>query len=122
MKYILILITSLLSFGIYGQSTAEHSLNRALQFCNKAVELNPKKDTVYYQRANIKFMLKDFNGSIKDYNKAIELNSKYIDAYYSRGISKYKLGDKEGACLDWKNTLLLGDTILAKEEISRYCK
>ena len=47
----------------------------------KAIEINPKKDSAYFNRGNAKTALKDYFGAISDYTKAIELDPNMKSAY-----------------------------------------
>ena len=55
--------------------------DRAIEDCNKAIELKPDYAEVYYNRGLTYGIKGDFDRTIKDCNKAIELNPKFSLAY-----------------------------------------
>ncbi len=92
--------------------------NGAISEFTKIIESNAEffyvsKDDVYLQRANAKFMLGDYHGTIYDLTTAIEKYyltrenlSKYHKEQYSkgfslRGLAKSKIGDHINALLDY---------------------
>jgi tetratricopeptide (TPR) repeat protein len=74
----------------------------------KSIELNPKYQLAYHNRANAKRMLGDYTGAIKDCDKALELGNEYAGVYYIRGLSKHGLGDTQGALEDLNRAGKLG--------------
>ena len=87
---------------------------------NKAIELNPKFGFAYYNRANVKCMLKDYTGAIADYTKSIETGPETPEAYYNRGLTLIYLQDTEKGCLDMGKAGELG-IIEAYPVIKKYC-
>jgi outer membrane protein OmpA-like peptidoglycan-associated protein len=146
MKYLFILIVSVISINFYGQTAEDYVIKGdkkktkkdykgAIEDYTKAIELNPKYANAYLVRGWCKDELKDYNGAIQDYTKAIELNNilkqkdnpKTTGIYYfrgqvflCRGNAKNKLGDRDGACMDWKKASELGEKE-AKELINKNC-
>ena len=59
----------------------------------------------YFNLAEEKFALKEYDAAILQYTKAIEVDSKYKLAYNNRGASKSWLGKKEEAILDYKKAI-----------------
>ncbi len=51
--------------------------DKALADYNKAIELDPKFATAYYNRGFVDADKKDYDKALADYNKAIELDPKY---------------------------------------------
>jgi len=59
----------------------------ALQYFNKAIELNPKNPNFYTYKGNTLLNLQRFEEAIASYDKAIELDPKNPDFYYNKGIA-----------------------------------
>lgn len=75
------------------------SLNLELVFkdLTKAIHLNPDFAFAWYNRANVRVLMKDYAGAIHDYSKALSLNGELAEAYYNRGLTLIYLGsEKEG--------------------------
>jgi len=68
---------------------------------NRAIELNPKDDAPYYNRAQARRMKNDTAGAIADYTRAIELGSTNPAAYNNRGNARAENNDKDGAIADY---------------------
>ena len=85
------------------------------------MEIDPNNATVYNNRGNAKFDLKDYYGAIPDYSKAIEINPKYATAYSNRGNAKELFGDLVGACSDWRQTVYLSPNAPAANWIRDQC-
>ena len=129
MKRTLILL--LFSYAAWGQ-TAEDYYNKglkkaikypkeAIEYFNKAIELNPSYAEAYFWRGSAKYALNDISGQTEDLNKAIEINPKYADAYYFKGLIKIELrNDTIAACPDFQKAAELGHKD-AKKELRR-CK
>ena len=60
----------------------------------RAIELNPKDDAPYYNRAQAKRLKKDAAGAIADYTRAIELGSQNPAAYNNRGNARAENNDR----------------------------
>ncbi len=87
----------------------------AISDYSKAIEINPRHASAYYNRGTIKGKeLGDYYGAIADYNKSIEINPMDADAYRNRGLSKEYIRDLKGACSDWRKASELGDKDPAK--------
>lgn len=87
---------------------ANNNLKIALIDFDKAIELNPKYESAYFDRGNVKNDLKDYFGALRDYDKAIELNSNYTMAYYNRGLLKKSLNDFSNSIKDFDKAIELG--------------
>jgi len=72
----------------------------AIEDLSKAIELYPKNEELYKNRANIYLLLGKINLAIDGYSKAILINSEYAEAYYNRALAHYLNNDKENACND----------------------
>lgn len=93
----------------------------ALKCVNKSIELDSTNSIALDSRAEIKFNMKDYNGSILDCNKSLQINPKLANSYFIRGRALYKLGKKSEACQDWSLAGQFGK-IEAYNYISKYCK
>ena len=71
----------------------------AIEDFNTSINLQPKNELFYKQRASTKTMLKDYNGAISDCDEAISIKYDYDKAYALRGILKIEMGEISG-CKD----------------------
>ena len=86
--------------------------NEKLASYNKYIELITTNDwfeenltNAFVSRSNVKILLGDFIGAIKDSSKAIERWSYNEWAYYYRGLAKSKLKDYPGAIIDYTSSI-----------------
>ena len=82
-------------------------LDGAIADFNRAIELNPKDDAPYYNRAQAKRLKKDTAGAIADYTRAIELGSTNPAAYNNRGNARSENNDNDGAISDYTRAIEL---------------
>jgi tetratricopeptide (TPR) repeat protein len=85
----------------------EGDLNGAIADFTRAIELNPKDDAPYYNRAQAKWLKKDAAGAIADYTRAIELGSTNPAAYNNRGNARAENNDRDGAIADYTRAIEL---------------
>ena len=72
-----------------------HNLPMAIQFLNKAIELNPKAE-LYYEDLGVAYgFSQQFDLAIATSQKLIALNPKYAPAYINLAISYRNLGKKD---------------------------
>jgi tetratricopeptide (TPR) repeat protein len=93
----------------------------ALADLDKLIEINPENGFAYFNRANIKVRLQDYDGAVQDYTRAIERINNYAEAIYNRGLTLVYLKEKRKACADLSKAGELG-LKQAYRVISRYCK
>jgi tetratricopeptide (TPR) repeat protein len=74
---------------------------------DRAIELNPKDDAPYYNRAQAKRLKNDTAGAIADYTKAIELGSTNAAAYNNRANARAENNDLDGAIADYTRAIEL---------------
>jgi tetratricopeptide (TPR) repeat protein len=81
----------------------------------------------YLRMAYIKYLLKDFTGTIADCNKSIKLDAKNAKAYNQRGLAKEELEDIRGAIVDYssaialdKHSIYYNNRASAKDKLSDY--
>ena len=82
-------------------------LDGAIADFNRAIELNPKDDAPYYNRAQAKRLKNDTAGAIADYTRAIELGSTNPAAYNNRGNARAEKNDRDGAIADYTRAIEL---------------
>ena len=64
------LTDNLYNSGVVKQKEGDHQ--SAIDFYDKAIEINPRLDIAYYNRGIAKYNLNDYQGAIVDYTKALE--------------------------------------------------
>ena len=87
---------------------------------NIVIQRYPDLPYVYYNRANLKTLLKDYQGAVDDYSKAILLEPDMAEPYFNRALTLLFLNEKKLACKDLSKAGELG----LKESyniIKRYC-
>jgi tetratricopeptide (TPR) repeat protein len=82
-------------------------LDDAIADFDRAMEMNPKDDAPYYNRAQAKRLKKDTAGAIADYTRAIELGSTNPAAYNNRGNARAENNDPRGAIADYTRAIEL---------------
>ena len=100
--------------------TREEKYSSALVDLNKVIQQEPEFSLAYYNRAFVKYKLKDLAGAIDDYTKAIKLDPTFADAFYNRGLLSFLMNDKLSACQDYSKAGELGLT-KAYQVIKLYC-
>jgi len=73
---------------------------KALEYLNKAIDLDPQYANAYVGRGLSYFQLKDYDRALSDLNKAIELNHSFPDAYNARSIVWNAKGEYNRAIKD----------------------
>jgi tetratricopeptide (TPR) repeat protein len=66
---------------------------RAIEFCNKAIELKPHNAKAYYNLGNSYYNQGDYARAIESLNEAIKLKPKFIYAHICLGIAYFKHSD-----------------------------
>ena len=92
--------------GIEYERQGMHAL--AMKEFNRAIELDPRYDLAYYNRALVHFRIGDLERSLADYNIALELSPNNPYWTYERGFLYLQLGDREKAIADLERSLELG--------------
>jgi len=98
-------IEDLVNRGI--QKAKKGDLDGAIADFDRAIELNPKDDAPYYNRAQAKRLKKDAAGTIADYTRAIELGSQNPAAFNNRGNARAENNDWDGAIADYTRAIEL---------------
>lgn len=135
MKYILIIITLLISQFFYGQQQTEtkeeklyklnvkyaqvlyrdyekDSITPIMKSLSDAIYSEPNNPHAYWVRGKIKWKLGDSYGALKDFSTAIEKDTRHINAYYGRAMVKSEMQDWMGANNDLDKVI---DIFLDKE-------
>jgi Tfp pilus assembly protein PilF len=86
-----------------------------------AMELDSDIADYPYYRAQVKFLMKNYNAAIIDYTKAIKIEKNYRDAYYGRANAFQIKGHAQRACEDFFTSAELGHDKGLKL-FNQYCK
>lgn len=78
----------------------DDDLAQALNYYNKAIDLDKKSDMLFLNRAFVRCSAGDWNEAISDFTASIHLNSKMSEAYYYRAIAYLNVKKEERACAD----------------------
>ena len=133
MKNILFTLALIVSFNSFGQTQKEFYTKgfkkyqigeyvAAIREFDKVIEINTNNTTTYdaiYFRAQARYFIKDFYGSIYDFTTYLNKHYEFSEGYWNRGIVKEALGDKTGACKDYKIAYNLYDGY--KSEYNEKC-
>ena len=79
----------------------DEDYENGIEWCNKALHLNPRMSAAYCLRGNAYWSKGELDLAIEDYNRAIELDSEYDLAYFERGIVNYVKGELSQAIQDY---------------------
>ena len=86
---------ALMAEGLVAMS--EGNLDRAENIFTKLIEVNPNFTEAWNKRATLRFMLWDFEGSLKDVEKVLTLEPRHFGALSGLGMIYLRLGDPERA-------------------------
>jgi len=84
--------------------------NKAIEYFNKAEEIEPNFRRIYFNRALCKIKLLDYESAIDDLDKQILLDDSEADYFKNRAGCKFLLNDTIGACEDYRRSIELGNT------------
>jgi len=79
--------------------------DRAIEDCDRAIELDPRNPFAYNSRGAAYYFKKDYDQSIADYAQAIRFNPKFIDPIHNTGISYAAKGDYDTAIAMYNKAL-----------------
>ena len=133
MKNILLTLALIVFFNSFGQTQKEFYTKGfkkyqigeyvdAIREFDKVIEINTNNtttDDAIYFRAQARYFIKDFYGSIYDFTTYLNKHYEFSEGYWNRGIVKEALGDKTGACKDYKIAYNLYDGY--KSEYNEKC-
>lgn len=66
---------------------------RALEYCQKAIELNPKSDQAFFETARARMSQKDWDGAAKALRSAIKINPRFAKFHYVLSTVYRKIGE-----------------------------
>src|SRR5262249_23695029 len=89
------------------QKAQNGNLDGAIADFDRAMQLNPKDDAPYYNRAQARSLKQDTAGSIAHYTRAIELGSTNPVASNNRGNARAANNDRDGAISDYTRAIEL---------------
>jgi tetratricopeptide (TPR) repeat protein len=84
--------------------------DKALAEYDRAIELNPWYDEVYYNRGNIYAMRHDLDRAINEFSRAIELKADYYMAYHNRSLAYAMKGMYNEALVDINKSIQFDPT------------
>ena len=79
------------------QAFAQKNYDEAIEFYNKAIELNPNDATFYSNRSGCFASMEKYAEALSDAEKAIETNPNFIKGYSRKGFALIKLAKEEEA-------------------------
>ena len=79
-------------------------IDRSIDDCSKAIEIDPKESSAYTNRGAAYHVKYEFARAIADYTKSIEIHPS-ATRYYNRGLAYEKKGDKDLAIADFRSAL-----------------
>lgn len=80
----------------------------AISDLDKAIEMSPRNAYLYYDRANIYALNKDYMRAVADYNAALKLDPRLAEAYYNRGLVNIYSNKREEGVQDLSKAGELG--------------
>lgn len=86
---------------------------KAIEYLNKAITLQPDNDAAYNMRGNIYGALGQQQKAIEDFSKAIQLNPTNADYFNNRGSIYNKLGQYQQAIKDFDEAILFDSNVAA---------
>ena len=85
----------------------------ALEFAQKAIQIEPREGHFYALRGDIYFKEGRYDQALSDYSRAIDLNRNYFYYYLQRGLTKKKLNRNQDAYADLQASTKLLPTAIA---------
>jgi tetratricopeptide (TPR) repeat protein len=98
---------------------AQGDYQAAIDEYTKAIEVDSKSMSAYYNRGQAKLSLHDYQGAIVDYSAAISLDPQYGKYYFSRAMARFALKDYRGATPDFTKSIQLEPTKRAEAYLGR---
>lgn len=94
---------ALMNEGIEAMSSG--NLDRAENLFTKLIEANPSFTEAWNKRATLRFMLWDFEGSLRDVEKVLALEPRHFGALSGLGMIHLRLGAPENALKAYEDLL-----------------
>lgn len=101
--------SSLTGLLLGGEKAYGTDLELVLRDLEKVIELDPSFYYAYYNRGNVRCLVRDYRNALQDFTKAIETNPDFADAWFNRGITQIYLGDREHGMADLRMAGQLGN-------------
>lgn len=79
--------------------------DRAISYCNKAIEINPSNAEAYYNRGRAYGRKHQYDKAISNYNQALGINPSYAEAFYNRGRSYHRKHKYDKAISDFNRAI-----------------
>jgi len=76
---------------------AQRKSKKALKNYEKAIEVNPKDSSTWYNKGLALYEIKNFEEAIKAYDKVTEINPQNSNAWYNKGLAFYEIKNFEEA-------------------------
>ena len=73
-------------------STAAGNRDAAAKDFESAINHNASDPDIYYHRAQLHFILGEFNEAARDYQESISLDKDFIFSHIQLGVTQYKMG------------------------------
>jgi Flp pilus assembly protein TadD len=89
----------------YNKAVAETDNNKIIEYCTRAIELDPQYAFAYIVRGNAKVNQSLYTESIVDYNTAEKYDKMEKSIFYNRGNAYQKLGKYNEAIVDLKRAI-----------------
>ena len=89
--------------GITHQVRSENG--KAIEFYDKAIELNPRLLLGYNNRGAAHMALKNYNAAIEDFTRAIGLDPTNAGAYSNRGLAYWRAKDEDSTIHDFDQAI-----------------
>lgn len=89
------------------ESLQKNDYSGAINYFNKAIELNPDYASAYFARGSCYNLLQKNDEAIKDLSKAIKLESDFFSAYYMRGCAYSDMKKYDEAIKDFNKAIEL---------------
>ena len=80
----------------------------ALNDMDTAIKMSPRNAYLYYDRANLYAVAKDYMRAIADYTEALRLDPRLAEAYYNRGLVYIYSNKREAGIQDLSKAGELG--------------
>ena len=87
----------------------ENQYEKAINYYNQAINLNPHLAGAYYNRGNAYSYIGRYQRAEVDYSRVISLKPNFLNAYHNRGLVYLVLRNFEHACSDFEKACDLGD-------------
>jgi tetratricopeptide (TPR) repeat protein len=101
-------------------SISENSKNytEAIQYCTKALILNPVFAEAYCRRGYYKYLLGDYSAALRDFNVALKLNPDNVDAHLYKANCFQKTGSNVAAMNEYNEARKL-DALVTLSHVAK---